>query len=170
MTPLVFVSAPSCLAADQRVLLERWTSSLVESGLTLEYLTRSEYEPNPWEQLRSILNGVDALLVCGFRQLHVSSGSWRPGTSEEEPVAARQWTSPWLQIETGMAAMLGLPVLVAPERGIAEGVFRPGAWNAAVSVYGSPLDDGPAAPEVVRWRAAVDSRFASRRIRPHVAS
>jgi hypothetical protein len=163
MTPLVFISAPSSLTSDQQALLGRWTAVLAESGLTLERLERREYASNPWGQLRTILSGVDAVLVCGFRQLHVSAGIWRPDTAEEQDVAARQWTSPWLHIEAGMAVMLGLPVLLAPERGVTEGAFRAEAWKGPV--FGSPLDDGPAGSEVVKWRAELDLRFSSRRLR-----
>jgi hypothetical protein len=138
----VFVSRPSALSRSQRSTFDRWCSALVERGLALRALSRSEYSPDPWRLLRERLGAVRGMVVFGFRQLHVVEGVLSPDTGEARP-APSALASPWTQIEAGLALSAGLPVLALAERGIADGVFDPTTWGT--QVVGHELSDGPTA-------------------------
>jgi hypothetical protein len=128
----VFLAAPAILTSGQQKLLERWQGWLEEELLHVVRLDRSAYGPDPLRALNKLLSGTDGVILLGFRQLNVRAGTWRPQTEEEAP-AADWWTTPWLHLEAGMATALGLPILVAPDEGVTEGVFSPDTWNSQVN-------------------------------------
>ncbi len=99
-------------------------------------------------------SAADGALVLGFRQLTVDSGTWRRGTDEETDITAT-WTSPWLHVETGMALAAGVPVLVAPESTVCEGVFESDNWTGALR--GTSVD-APEPGVVDEWATAVAGR------------
>jgi hypothetical protein len=45
------------------------------------------------------------------------------GSTQEETVKNLSLATPWNQMEAGMAVMLGMPVFVICERGMAGGIF-----------------------------------------------
>lgn len=148
MKPRVFVSRPAVLSQEQDLRCQRWLRHLGLLGFEPFALDRGCYDAVPWDQLRAAVREADGVLVLGFRQLHVNQGVWRPETSECR-AAARWWGTPWNQIEAGLALTAPLPVLVAPEDGVAEGVFCPAAWGG--NLFGVNLDINL---EVVRVPAA----------------
>ncbi len=100
---------------------------------------------------------LTVLVVLGFRQLFVSSGTWRRGTEEETDIVAT-WTSSWLQVETGMALAAGIPVLVASESGVCEGVFARDTWTGRLR---GTAAEAPDAGVVDAWARAVATQSAS---------
>jgi hypothetical protein len=78
-----------------------------------------------------------------------------PDTDEEREVASAAWTSSWMHVETGMALAAGVPVLVAPEAKVCEGVFAPGTWTRALRGTSA---DTPDLVVVNEWAAAVAKR------------
>ncbi|MGI5438867.1 hypothetical protein ACQEV4_16045 [Streptomyces shenzhenensis] len=127
----VFLGAPSILTPGQQTILERWVGWLERQPFQVVRLGRDGHGDDPWHTLSRLLAQVDGIVLLGFRQLHALDAVWRPDTGEESR-SARWWTSPWLQLEAGMAVALSLPVLVAPEDDVAEGVFQPETWNGQV--------------------------------------
>ena len=124
-------------------------------------LDRDDYAPVPWGQLRRAVMTADGAVVLGFRQLHVTLGEWRPGTSEARTPAA-WYPTPWTQIEAGMAVMAEVPVLVVADAEVSDGVFAPDVWGGRV--FGLPAGaDETARREVLdAWAAAVSARVLRR--------
>lgn len=155
MTPTIFLCEPATLNAAQRAVSDRWHECLFELGFDVEQLRRDAYQRDPWSGLLPILSAADGVLVLGFRQLMVGSGTWRPGTDEETEVAPAAWTSTWLHIETGMALATGVPVLVAAESKVCEGVFASDTWAGPLrGTSADTPDDGV----IGEWAAAVAAR------------
>ncbi|WP_143092501.1 hypothetical protein [Sulfitobacter brevis] len=61
---------------------------------------------------------LEEALVTKLRDLKYE---YRPGRE----IRDEHLTSPWCQLEAGMALQKGIPLLVMPEPGIREGVFDP---------------------------------------------
>jgi hypothetical protein len=158
MTPRVFLCEPSGLAAPQRLTSDRWHERLFGLGLDIDQLREADYEPDPWPGLMTRVRAAHGVLVLGFRQLHISTATWRPGVEGGRDLAG-SWTSPWLQIEVGLAVAVGLPLLVVPEAGVREGVFAPETWAGTVlgTSMSAPDDD-----VIDSWARSVGERFASR--------
>lgn len=150
----MFLSRPAVLSGSQERESQRWTGAIEAAGLRVARIQRTGYEPDPWTQLRSKLEQVDGAIILGFRQLSVN-GLWRADTPEEVAEVAT-WTSPWLQIEAGMALMQGLPVLVVPERNVSEGVFERRRWTGLL--FGTEMEREPVGEPGNAWIDAVRRR------------
>jgi hypothetical protein len=151
MKPKVFLSQPTGLTIPQHQISERWQRHLYSQGFSVEQLLRESYRADPWHGLMRLFASCDGVLVLGFRQLAVHYGQWRRGTEEESNVTAI-WTSPWLHTEAGMALAAHLPVLVAPESGVCEGVFASDTWNGPLAGTSA---EAPNYYLVERWAASV---------------
>jgi hypothetical protein len=172
VTPSVFVSRPAVLSREQNAHLQEWLRKLELLNFDSVTLNRDSYDVPPWDQIRGVIKRADGLLVLGFRQVHVSEGLWRPGTIESRD-AALWWATPWNHIEAGFGLMAGVPVLVAHEAGVTEGVFSRDAWGGdlfgvrleanleAASAIG-PSSGDPSAAVVTAWARAVKARVSIR--------
>jgi hypothetical protein len=150
--PSVFVSRPASLTRWQSCIRDAWISHLRAERLDVVTLARDEYAVDPWPQLQRVTESVDGVLVLGFRQLEIDRGSWRANTPEQAP-APIACTSPWMQLEAGMAIMASLPLLALREPGVTEGVFDGGVRCGPV------LGDELRLPQ--RTRAETVRRFLS---------
>ncbi|MER5526296.1 hypothetical protein ABT075_17105 [Streptomyces sp. NPDC002677] len=148
--PRVFLGAPSILTPQQQPDLERWVAWLEHRSCEVVRVTRDSYGADPWRLLTGLFSHSDGVLLLGFRQLDARSAVWRPDTKEEAR-SPDWWTSPWLQLEAGMAVALRVPVLVAPETEVEDGVFHPDVWGT--HVQGTALTDPGATAD--RWLTAV---------------
>lgn len=155
--PGVFLGVPAILTPRQQMDVDLWLVWLVDHSMFVRRVEREAYSDDPWEALTRVIASTDGVVLLGFRQLDGSSPMRRPGT-DEEPSATDWRTSPWLQIEAGMATALGLPVLVAPEPGVAEGVFSNDVWQG--SVEGTQLRQPGATRK--RWLKAVHRHWVAR--------
>jgi hypothetical protein len=161
VTLCVFVSRPALLSRGQDARLRQWLRRLESLGLDPFTLDRDSYDMPPWDQMRTAIGGADGLLILGFRQLHVREGVWRPGTIESR-TAADWWGTPWNHIEAGFGLMARVPVLVAHEAGVTEGIFCRDAWGG--DLFGVRLEaadavdlssDDTSGAVVTAWAQAV---------------
>jgi hypothetical protein len=155
MKRTVFVSEPTGLSGGQRRTSESWHQRLSGFGFDVLRLGRDEYEPDPWRIVLDFIDAADGVLVLGFRQLVIDSAVWRADTAERAAVTGEAWTSPWLQIETGMALAARLPVLVAAEAHVREGVFARDTWTGQLA--GTSLE-APCQAIVDRWASTIAAR------------
>ena len=157
MTPRVFLCEPSGLTVTQRLVSDQWHERLFGFGFDVDHLRSDGYAPDPWPGVKAHMAAAHGVVVLGFRQLRVTAGTWRLDT-EHQADPEGSWSSPWLHIEAGLAIGAGLPLLVAPESGVREGVFAPDTWTDVVR--GTPME----APEdgvVTQWARAVTERFVT---------
>lgn len=119
----VFVSTPALLTEQQQHRFAVLIEQLRQQGLTPEWLERSYPSSAVLAAIQGALSRCAGAVVCGFRQLHVHDGTWRPDTTDVAAIKDACYATPWNQIEAGMAAAAGLPLLVVHERGVGEGVF-----------------------------------------------
>jgi hypothetical protein len=157
MTPRVFVSRPSVMTMEQAEAAERWEYMLGSIGLEMLTLSDCPSERSPWHELRMKLSLARGALILGMRQLRVDTGCWRPGTAQSTS-PWKWWTTPWNQLEAGMAIMLDLPVLALCEKGVDGGILDAQLWDQGV--FGADLDGSLDDHSVRRWVAAVRARTA----------
>jgi hypothetical protein len=155
--PKVFLCEPSGLSSTQRRISDEWHTRLFEFGFDVDQLRSHGYKRDPWHGLLGRMRASDGVLVLGLKQLFVSSGTWRRGTDQETEIVAT-WTSSWLHVETGMALAAGIPVLVASESGVCEGVFARETWTRLLRGTAAEAPD----PGVVEaWAMAVVTQAVS---------
>ena len=124
-------------------------------------IERSQYTSVPWQQLRDAVASAHGVVVCGFGQLHVIAGAWRPGTDEARH--AHEWyATPWNQIEAGLAIMARVPVLVTADGEVTDGVFSADVWGDCVFGLSAHSDTLARNEVLARWAAAVVTRTMAR--------
>jgi len=141
----VFISKPGYLSYQQQQYMASVLTKLESEGITLQTLERPDY-PNfgVFAEVQRLMSDCAGTVIFGFKQLEVRDGVWRLGTPEEEEVKAKWYSTPWNQIEAGWAVMLGLPMLVICERGVAGGIFD--APSGEHQVHKALIEEGWNAP------------------------
>lgn len=117
-------------------------SKLRQNGLVPKSLDRPDYPQfGAVGEVRRLLRGCKGAMIFGFPELTISSGTWRFGTPEQTKLKNFALPTAWVQIEAGMAAMAGLPVLLIHEDDLKVGVFGLGE-NDAGFYRAQVTDDG----------------------------
>jgi len=114
--------------------------------------------------LRDFMTECTAAVIFGVAQLKISEGQYRAG-QEQAVLLNEHWSSPWCQIEAGMALALDIPILIVKEPGIREGIFDPTNWIDGV--VGTTFDE--LAPDLVTtgWLEAALARSRAGSGRPN---
>ena len=120
----VFLSRPGSLDVRQSTLVEGIKDLVRASGGTTVELSREEYDRSGVvTKLSDRLNGCSAMIVLGFKSIHVEAGSYRDNTDDKREIKNEFLSTPWLHIEAGMGLMKKIPVLLICEEGIDDGIF-----------------------------------------------
>ena len=128
--PIVFLSKPGILDERQHHLVDQVRRMLEEQGMTCQTIERSEYPKfGQIAEVRRLLGGCAGAVIFGLSQLDVRDGTWRHDTAEEAPVTNLRLPTPWNQIEAGMAAMRGLPILLVAQAGVTGGILDLGGTD-----------------------------------------
>ena len=151
---VVYVSKPGCLDAHQERIVALVCGWLESDGLKTATLERPDYPAtSAFAELRRRMSGCAGVVVFGFAELRITEGMWRPGTSEEAIVSGQAASTPWNQIEAGMAAMINLPLLLVAEPEVTKGVFDPALIEHNVFRVTIPPDR--LSPNLRSWLVAV---------------
>ena len=63
------------------------------------------------------------IIAFGFKQLYIPKAIYRPDTTNNDIISSLWLSTPWNEIEAGMALMIGLPVLLVQDKDINQGLF-----------------------------------------------
>jgi hypothetical protein len=154
MSPMIFLSRPASLSEMQEGVFAAWNACLLDLGFRVGRLQRYQYSNEPWDRLRKILALSHGVAAFGFSQ-------FTAGPEGNNQISRSMRTSPWIQIESGMAIGSAIPVLAVPEIGIIEGIFDLSIWSGCL--YGIPAGVAPsnnAIPE--HWIDAVNIVYEER--------
>jgi len=128
----IFLSYPKPHTKSQYNFIERLKKGIEERGIVPRTLGVNEYDTeSPLKAIRRMMIESNGIITIAFRRTYLESATSRKGAEfqdTKEILCSGNWmTSPWTQIETGMAYQLGLPIVVLREEGvIAEGVLEKG--------------------------------------------
>ena len=155
--PVVYVSKPGCLDAHQEKMVALISGWLEANSLAASTLERFDYPlTSALSEVRRRMSGCAGAVVFGFAELRISDGLWRAGTAEESTVSGKALSTPWNQIEAGMAAMMNLPLLLVAEPDVNNGVFDPSLIEHNVFRVRMPPDR--LSPDLKSWLVAVGER------------
>lgn len=112
----VFISAPSITDDSDAVALDQISVGIAAAGLLpVRHLPAEYVHAAPLHEIAQLIGKCDAVVVFGPPQLDVREGQWRKGPDHHN-AEAMLLPSPWNQIEAGMAAALGKPILMVKRR------------------------------------------------------
>lgn len=152
----IFLAKPGCLDFRQKYLVELFSGWIETLGFEIESLDREAYpERGAIEELCRRIERAHGCVVFGFGELELKDAPWRQGTPDAS-VMTGKLSTPWCQIEAGMAAAFGIPILVVPESDVNTGVF----WRDLRDelIYTMDVNSGPETNSFVEWSRAARNR------------
>ncbi len=114
--PRIFISTPSVAQASSSPVGQVVVDLLRVEGAAIERVQRSDYSPSsPLRVVTTAMRPCWGVVILGLRQMEVEKAQFRPGTPEQEEMKNLHLPTPWNQLEAGMAAAFGLPLLVVSD-------------------------------------------------------
>jgi hypothetical protein len=97
---------------------------LAAEGITPRMLDRPDYPRfGVIGEVQRLIGDCVGGVVFGYSQLTVREGVWRGGTPEEKQIRDVGLSTPWNNVEAGMAVIQGLPLLILSQKGVDGGIF-----------------------------------------------
>jgi hypothetical protein len=123
----IFISKANSLTRSQQGFVESLHQILKERQLEPRTLGETDF-PNetPLGAVKSLLGECEGCIVLGFTQMVVTEGVLKPDTGEQKDISNVKLPTTWNHIETAMAFMKGIPIMIICESGIQAGIFDKG--------------------------------------------
>jgi len=153
----IFISKSNSLNLEQQTRYDNLLAILKEKVL-IETLERDEYQPfGVLGNIRNQMKGCSGLIIIGFEQFKIKDGDFRSSTNEHIELCDVSLATPWNHIEAGMAAMMGLPILVLADEGVNDGIFEKELDDALLfhSSFSKTLDTKKLRNDIDSWFNAI---------------
>lgn len=120
----IYFSIPGCASTEDNVLIYDFRKLIESKGYEVVCYTRDKYPQfGQLNKIRLDIMRSSAMVVFGLKQLRIDKATYRPGTKEED-VWDKKWiNTPWNELEVGLGAMKGLPILLVKDDEIENGIF-----------------------------------------------
>lgn len=120
----VFFSMPGNMAKSDEVMIEAYKRYLIRNGFEVLYYTKDTYPRfGQLSQVKSAIEKCCALVAFGTKQSFIKEGVYRPGMTGEKPINETWISTPWNEVEVGMAVMAGISILLIKDKAIEDGIF-----------------------------------------------
>lgn len=126
-TKNVFISHPTPHNKYQEVFLSLIKSELEKHELYPINLGMNNWSfKSPLQPIKNLIDTCVAAIIIGLERHHCYIGYEKEFTKNSKEIIHKYTSSPWIQIEAGMAYQAGLPLLILKENKIySEGIFDP---------------------------------------------
>ncbi|MCQ4141909.1 hypothetical protein [Chryseobacterium sp. EO14] len=123
----VFISHPTPYNKDQQSFLSLIEDEIKQYGLNPINLGKNNWSfKSPLQPIKMLMDTCFAAIIIGLERHHCYIGYEKEFTKNSKETVHKYTSSPWLQIEAGMAYQAGLPLLILKESKIySEGIFDP---------------------------------------------
>lgn len=133
--PSVFLSRPGSADIETRKYLRALTDLLTEQHFDVVELERDAYAlSGALAEVRRVMSMCAGMVVIAAPDLVVERGVWRSATPERRVVEDAGHASPWTTLELGVAAGLGLPVMLVLADGVDDAAFDFGAQEPGMAL------------------------------------
>jgi hypothetical protein len=113
----VFISAGKPHKEAQIIFLKKFEALLRRRGLKPLTLGRSSYNfKSPLNPVKELIDQCYGAIIIGFERTHCLIGYDKEGSKEQKEFIHRYLSTPWNQIEAGMAFQKELPLLIMKEK------------------------------------------------------
>jgi hypothetical protein len=123
----VFISHPTPFNKSQKKFLDLFENRLREYDLNPMNLGKKNWDfRSPLKPINEIMNDCCAAVIIGMERHHSLIGYEKEGSEHSKEFIHKYTSSPWIQIEAGMAYQAKLPLLILKEKRIyPEGILDP---------------------------------------------
>ena len=153
----VFISKSNSLTLEQTRRYDNLIK-ILEEKVEIETLERTGYQPfGALSNISTRMKGCSGLVIVGFEQINIADGNFRFSTEEHKKLSDISLATPWNHIEAGMAAMMGIPILVLSDKGISDGVFDSSLCEPLLfhSSFSEDLDAKKLKEDIDKWHQAI---------------
>lgn len=120
----IFFSMPGVMTKREELIVQAYKKILIERGFNVIYYEKDDYPKyGQFNTIRKRIMSSSGVIAFGFKQINIELGIYRPTTETEEKLENKWLSTPWSDIEVGMALMKGLPILLVHDKEITSGVF-----------------------------------------------
>lgn len=120
----VFFSMPGMMSKEDEIMTKDFKKTLEKKGFEVIYYTKDDYPRfGQFNRVRKDIMRSTGMVAFGLKQLNIQQATYRPGTPDEEKWKEKWLSTPWNEIEVGMGLMAGIPILLASDPEINNGVF-----------------------------------------------
>lgn len=120
----VFFSMPGVMTKEQELIIKSYSELLQKRGYEVIYYGKDDYPK--YGQLNIVRKRIlssSGIIAFGFKQINIINGIYRPATECEKTIENSWLSTPWSEIEAGMAIMRGIPILLVHDKEITSGIF-----------------------------------------------
>lgn len=120
----IFFSMPGLMSKEDELLTKEYKRLLESRGFEVIYYNNDEYPRfGQFNRVRADVMRSCAMVAFGLKQIKVEKGEYRPNTADSKEWNGKWLSTPWSEIEVGMALMKGMPILMVSDPEISTGVF-----------------------------------------------
>jgi hypothetical protein len=119
----VFISKPGFVNYYQQQYISALQSRLEAESMIPQTLERPYPQFGVIGEVQRLMSDCAGAVIFGFKELEIRDGLWRSSTPEEKHIEDQYMSTPWNQLEAGMAAMFSLPIFVVCQREVEGGIF-----------------------------------------------
>jgi uncharacterized protein YjbI with pentapeptide repeats len=121
---LIFFSMPGSMNPTDRALIDSYRCALIDFGYEVLYYQRDQYpEFGQISKVKADILRSDAMIAFGTKQLFIQKGILHPNMTEEKELHETWYSTPWNELEVGMAMMANIPVLLVKDEALNYGIF-----------------------------------------------
>ena len=121
----IFFSMPGLLNKEDELITKNYKEYLEKNGYEVIYYQRDDYPRfGQLNRVKEAINRSSGMIAFGFKQIEISEGKYRPGTSDEKLWKGKWLSTPWNEIEVGIGLAVGMPILLVHDKIIKEGIFE----------------------------------------------
>lgn len=123
----VFISHPTPYNKEQKAFLSLIELELKKHVLNPTNLGKSNWSfISPLKPIKEIMDTCVAAIIIGLERHHSFIGYEKEFSIGSKELVHKYSSSPWIQIEAGMAYQAGLPILILKENKVySEGILDP---------------------------------------------
>ncbi len=137
----IFFSMPGNMSKADEMTVVAYRQYLMKLGFEVIYYNRDTYPRfGQLTQVKSAIEKSAAMIAFGTKQTYIKEGIYRPGMSGERLIKESWLSTPWNEVEVGMATMIGIPILLVKDELIEDGIFDTVISESFISTISSKAD------------------------------
>lgn len=137
----IFFSMPGNMTKSDEITVMAFRQYIMKQGYDVVYYTRDTYPRfGQLSQIKSSIERSAAMIAFGTKQTYIKEGVYRPNMSGERAISNGWLSTPWIEVEVGMATMAGIPILLVKDENIGNGIFDDIISESFISTMPSKTD------------------------------
>lgn len=120
----IFFSMPGYMSKNDEITISAYRKYLESRGFEVIDYTRDPYPHfGQLSQVRDSICKCCGMIAFGTKQTFIKEGTYRPDMVGEKMIKSHWLSTPWNDIEVGMATMVGIPILLVKDSEVYDGIF-----------------------------------------------